>query len=195
MRYLRIANPWKSLHSATEDEILIPCEVVRSSRRTMALQVTADGRLVLRLPYRTPERAAMEFVSAHRDWIGKNYRKAVELQKEKPIYSAEEIRAHMEKLRPVLSHRAAYYAGQLGVDYGRITIRDQKTRWGSCSARGNLNFNWRLALLPEELLDYVVVHELAHRLEMNHSERFWAQVGRVLPDYKERRKRLKEFRF
>ena len=195
MQYLRIANPWKSPHSASEDEILIPCEVVRSSRKTLALQITPDGRLILRLPYRTPIRAAMEFVSEHEDWVGKNYRKTVEQQKEKLVYSAEEIRAYMEKLRPVLSHRAAYFAELLGVNYGRITIRDQKTRWGSCSARGNLNFNWRLALLPDELLDYVVVHELAHRLEMNHSERFWAQVGRVLPDYKERRKRLKEFRF
>ena len=73
------------------------------------------------------------------------------------------------------------------VTYGRITIRDQKSRWGSCSGKGNLNFNWRLILAPEEVLDYVVVHELAHRLEMNHSVRFWGHVERVLPDYKDRR--------
>lgn len=192
MQYLRISSPWKSLHSM--DEILIPYEVVRSSRKTMALQISADGRLILRLPDRMPVETAFDFVSKHEDWIEKNYRKAVELQKEKPVYSSEKIRSYMEKLRPVLRHRVDYYAGIMGVNYGRITIRDQKTRWGSCSSAGNLNFNWRLALLPEELLDYVVVHELAHRMEMNHSERFWAQVGRIIPDYKEKRKRLKAFR-
>ena len=80
----------------------------------------------------------------------------------------------------------------MGVDYGRISVRQQKTRWGSCSVRGNLNFNWKLALMPEEILDYVVVHELAHRVEMNHSPRFWAVVETVLPDWRERRRWLKQ---
>ena len=80
------------------------------------------------------------------------------------------------------------------MDYGRITIREQKTRWGSCSSKGNLNFNWKLVLLAPELLDYVVVHELAHRREMNHSKNFWKIVEAELPDYRERRARLKECR-
>ena len=82
----------------------------------------------------------------------------------------------------------------MGVDYGRITIREQKTRWGSCSSKGNLNFNWKLVLLAPELLDYVVVHELAHRREMNHSKNFWKIVEAELPDYREQRRRLKECR-
>ena len=82
----------------------------------------------------------------------------------------------------------------MGVDYGRITIREQKTRWGSCSSKGNLNFNWKLVLLAPELLDYVVVHELAHRREMNHSKNFWKIVEAELSDYRERRRRLKECR-
>ena len=81
----------------------------------------------------------------------------------------------------------------MGVTYGRITIRAAKTRWGSCSGAGNLNFHWKLILMPDEVLDYVVVHELAHRKQMNHSPAFWAEVEKVLPDYRERRRWLKNW--
>lgn len=80
----------------------------------------------------------------------------------------------------------------MGVTYGRISIREQKTRWGSCSSKGNLNFNWRLIFAPEEVVDYIVVHELAHRKEMNHSRAFYDVVASVLPDYKVQEKWLKE---
>ena len=83
------------------------------------------------------------------------------------------------------------YAAQMNVTYGRIAIRNQQTRWGSCSSKGNLNFNYRLFFLPEELRDYVIVHELAHRRQMNHSKLFWAEVEKVMPDYKVRRQALK----
>ena len=81
------------------------------------------------------------------------------------------------------------------VEYQRVTIRNQKTRWGSCSSKGNLNFNYRLFYLPEELLDYVVVHELAHRRYMNHSPQFWQEVETYCPDYETCRKKLGEYRF
>ena len=87
--------------------------------------------------------------------------------------------------------RVAHFAPLVGVTYGRITVRNQRTRWGSCSSKGNLNFNCLLMLAPPGILDYVVVHELCHRKEMNHSPKFWAEVAKVMPDYKERQKWLR----
>lgn len=106
--------------------------------------------------------------------------------------SQQDIRELAEQALGVLPDKVRYYAGKIGVDYGRITVRNQKTRWGSCSAKGNLNFNCLLMLAPEEVLDYVVVHELCHRKEMNHSKRFWAEVAKIMPDYDEKRRWLKE---
>ena len=97
----------------------------------------------------------------------------------------EEIRALAEEAGRDIPERVSRFAEQIGVTYGRITIRNQKSRWGSCSSRGNLNFNCLLMLAPERERDYVVVHELCHRLEMNHSKRFWREVERILPDYRE----------
>ena len=191
MPYLQIRDPWNP--SAAGRQLKLPCEIVRSERRnTLAVQITTDGRVVLRIPARVSTREALAFAARHEAWIGTHYKKAAERQENRIEYSAQEIRAYTEKLRPALKRRVDFYAGRMGVTYGRISIRNQKTRWGSCSGAGNLNFNWRLALLDAELADYVIVHELAHRLEMNHSPRFWAQVKRVLPDYQSRRRRLKE---
>ena len=106
--------------------------------------------------------------------------------------SREEIQKLAEKALEYIPKRVNYFAKQIGVTYGRITIRNQKTRWGSCSSKGNLNFNCLLMLTPPEVIDYVVVHELSHRKEMNHSKAFWAEVEKVLPNYKEQVKWLKE---
>ena len=109
-----------------------------------------------------------------------------------PLPAPEEEYAYREQARRVLTEKTAYYAKLMGVTYGRISIRGQKTRWGSCSAKGNLNYNWKLMLCPEEVQDYVVVHELAHRREMNHSKAFYRIVEEILPDYRERMRWLKD---
>ncbi|WP_230398437.1 M48 metallopeptidase family protein [Novisyntrophococcus fermenticellae] len=98
----------------------------------------------------------------------------------------------LENMKRKITDRVSYYGNLMGVTWGRITIRNQKTRWGSCSSKGNLNFNYQLYYMKEDLLDYVIVHELAHRRHMNHSLEFWQEVERYYPDYRECRKRLKK---
>ena len=99
------------------------------------------------------------------------------------LLSPEQIRELAEQAKTVIPQRVAHFAPLVGVTWGRITIRSQKSKWGSCSSKGNLNFNCLLMLAPPQVLDAVVVHELCHRLEMNHSPRFYAHVHRVMPDY------------
>jgi len=92
----------------------------------------------------------------------------------------------------LLKERVGHWAALMGLDYGRVFIKDQRSLWGSCSTKGNLNFNWRLAFAPKEVLDYVVIHELAHRREMNHSKRFWAVVAGYCPGFREHRRWLND---
>ena len=166
--------------------------LVRSDRKTISIRLDADGTLIVRAPKRTSRSQIEQILEGHAGWIEK-HRALLAKERASAIRITPEMRAEgIRRAREIFPVRAAYFADRLGVDFGTITIREQKTRWGSCSSAGNLNFNWKLVLLPPELLDYVVVHELAHRLEMNHSPRFWAIVGSVLPDYKRLRKRLKE---
>lgn len=182
-----------------EDSVLVyyRAELVRSSRKTIALQIKADGKIFVRAPWRVPERELQNFLESRTGWLGEHLLKTAERLAEKEAAPPEDAAGLREKRRefaPLLEQKVAYYAARMGVTYGRITIRSQKTRWGSCSSAGNLNFNIRLADLPEELLDYVVVHELAHRREMNHSADFWNIVEREMPDWRERRKKLREYR-
>jgi len=100
--------------------------------------------------------------------------------------------ADRERARGIINARAAHWAALLDVKYNRIAIKGQRSLWGSCSRKGNLNFNWRLAAAPPEALDYVVVHELCHLREMNHSRKFWAHVAAACPDYKTHRRWLRD---
>lgn len=173
----------------------VTVEIIRSSRKTMSLEVTKDGRVLVRAPYKMPETRIRAFVEEKKEWLGRNVEKMEQRRQKKEQAGAvteEQRRAGTEAARAKIAERAAYYAPILGVTYKRITVRDQKSRWGSCSGKGNLNFTWKLILTPPEILDYVVVHELCHRLEMNHSDRFWSHVERILPDYRERRAWLKK---
>lgn len=170
--------------------------LVRSSRKTLAVQIRADGTVIARAPLRMPKDRILCFLSEKASWIrmqqGRMQERENMRQQARIHLDAAQEKELRERAKSVLAQRTAYFARQVGVTYGRITVRDQKTRWGSCSQTGNLNFNFRLILAPLEVLDYVVVHELCHRRQMNHSTQFWQEVAQVLPDYRKRKAWLTE---
>ncbi len=163
--------------------------VIRSHRKTLALHILPDGSVEVRCPKTFSQQRIREFVEDKTPWILK---KLKTIPKPAEKLSSKELKDLTAKAKAMLSEKLRHYAPLVGVDYGRVTVRHQKTRWGSCSAKGNLNFNCLLALAPPEVMDYVVVHELCHRKQLNHSDRFWAQVEKILPDYAQRRKWLRE---
>lgn len=172
--------------------------VIRSNRKTVAIRVNADFSVTLRVPLRVTKRDIEKILKEKESWIIKHQaeiarRKEEYASKSGPKLTDAEIRELADRALNYIPERVAYFAPIVGVKYGRITIRNQKTRWGSCSSKGNLNFNCLLMLAPPEVIDYVVVHELCHRKEMNHSAAFWNEVAKVLPDYKASVKWLKEF--
>ncbi len=170
-------------------------KLIRSRRNTISIEVTTDAKVIVRAPNRASLSDINRFIGEKADWIDKSLnkmRQRKEEQSQKKELSPQEVKLLVTRAKRIIPQRVRYYADIMGVTYGRITIRMQKSRWGSCSGKGNLNFNCLLMRAPDAIIDYVVVHELCHLKEMNHSPRFWAEVEKILPDYKERRKWLKD---
>ena len=172
-------------------------QIIRSKRKTIGIEVNVEGAVIVRAPKRVSKREIERLLKEKETWIMKSIAKMQQRKAEiesnsEPSLTMDGIHELANRALEYIPQRVAYYAPIVGVDYGRITIRNQKTRWGSCSGKGNLNFNCLLMLTPAEVIDYVVVHELCHRIEMNHSKAFWSEVERVLPGYKSARKWLKD---
>lgn len=168
--------------------------VIKSNRKTVSIQVTENG-VIVRAPYRMTNAQIRKFVSEHEAWIEKHTKRFVEQSKAESAIeklTMDEIRELADRALKYIPTRVEYYAPLVGVTYGNITIRNQKSRWGSCSSKGNLNFNCLLMLTPPEVIDSVVVHELCHRKQMNHSKEFYDEVHRVYPDYDKWNKWLKK---
>ena len=159
----------------------IAYQLIRSDRKTVSIQITPQGELLVRCPRRMRASDADTFVQSKRSWIEKHL---ASREPPQPPLTKPEHQALARQAAAVLPEKAARYAARLGVSFGRITIRTQRKRWGSCSAQGNLSFNCLLMLAPEAVQDYVVLHELCHRKQMTHSPRFWALVEHFMPDYK-----------
>lgn len=169
-------------------------EVLRSRRKTLSARIR-EGKIEVRAPLGTTDAEIRLFLEKHRAWLEKHLLEARALEQAKAgmrRLSRAEIKLLKEKAMKVIPERAAYFAPLIGVTYGRISVRCQKTRWGSCSAKGDLSFNCLLMLAPAGVIDSIVVHELCHRKVMNHSGRFYAEVLRVMPDYRQHRDWLKE---
>lgn len=159
--------------------------VIKSRRRTMSVEIK-DCHIIVRVPYGTTDETTEAFLLKNKSWIDKHVEMAEKRAKEcenVEKLSPKELDALADRAVEYIPARVRHFAPLIGVEYGRITIRSQRTVWGSCSSKGNLNFNCLLMLTPPEVIDSIVVHELCHLKHMNHSKRFYAEVFRAYPDY------------
>ncbi len=230
----------------------IPVQVIYSKRKTISLEIKAEGRIIARVPNFLPDKEIKKIIEENKSKLYGKYKEYyLDENQQFPkvkgysdiYYSGAalpfvlgELKLIIEKrqgkedagifyrrlpdggrtltvvtmsedsefirncitdwyrryAKETLAKKTAYYSRQMQTDYNRISVREQRTRWGSCSSKGNLNFNWKLMMMPEVVIDYVVVHELAHRKHMDHSSSFWREVEKTLPDYRERKAWLKK---
>lgn len=169
--------------------------IIRSGRKSVSARFRSDGVLEIRAPYNVSEKQISAFINANQNALERLEKKCLSTQETAAALGSltpEEIAELTEKAKKYIPERVSFYASKVGVSYGKITIRSQKSRWGSCSSKGNLNFNCLLMLTPPEVIDSVVVHELCHRIEMNHSEKFYSIVYGIFPDYERCSKWLKK---
>jgi predicted metal-dependent hydrolase len=210
-------------------------KIVRTKRKTLAIEVTRDARLIVRAPQRMPHETIERFVEKKRGWIEKKKREAQKkralsvpkrfengelfwyLGRSYPLKVVENgvaplsfddgfalskkrcadahalfVAWYKARAKEVIHERLLYYSDLSGIEFTLFRITGAKKRWGSCNSKGNLHFAWRLVMAPLPVVEYVAVHELAHIVEKNHSERFWRRVERILPDYKDRRAWLRK---
>lgn len=168
--------------------------ITKSRRRSISITVSNEGKVLVKAPVEASNKVIEEFLYSKKTWICRRLekiqtenRKALEMG----MISEAELEEIKRKARKVITERVEYYSKLSGISYNRIFIRNQSTRWGSCSAEGNLNFNCLLVLMPLEVLDSVVIHELCHRRQMNHSKAFYAEVYKLCPNYDKLDKWLK----
>jgi hypothetical protein len=172
----------------------VPYTVRRNKRaKYVRLTVYPDNRVVVTLPQRAAESAAEAFVHEKWDWLVKRltyYKQFTDTSL--AALGKRDYKKHKEAARALAHARLLHFNQTYGFKYRKIFIRNQKTCWGSCTAKGNLNFNYKILFLPDTLRDYVIVHELCHISELNHSKKFWALVSRGIPNHSHVRKELKK---
>ncbi len=222
-----------------EDEI-IECKLIKSDRKSIAIEITRDGEVLIRVPKKMKEQDLGRIIKSRQRWIyvrvmaarerqpvsnlyvtgrkllflGQQIELQVEYQNKRErvfqlgdklhVWIMEEHKEQIPRMieqwyrhqaRIILRNLTDKYANMMNLSVNQIFIKDQKTRWGSCSAKHNLNYNYRLVMAPEPVIEYVVIHELCHLIHMNHSVDFWHEVEKVQPEYKKYRKWLKEHQY
>jgi predicted metal-dependent hydrolase len=170
-------------------------KLVRSRRRTLALEIKKDGGLLVRSPLKFSTESVHRFIEQKKSWIERKQKEAIEKNRLRllvPKLSDDLVEYHKKLAEQKISERLGHYASRLGISYRRYRISSARSRWGSCARSGRLSFSWRLAMAPAPVLDYVIIHELIHILEHNHSGRFWEKVKQICPEYKRCKQWLKE---
>ena len=173
--------------SMKREDTVPPYSLIRSSRRSMAIEVRPGGRVLVRVPKEVSDGEARAFVLAHRARV----ERAVERMRAKAAPQPpgeEEIKELRRRARAEMPGRVEYWCKRLGLKAGRVKITSAQTRWGSCSSKGNICFSYLLMRCPDEFIDYVALHEVAHLTHPNHGRGFYALIERHMPDYKRRRK-------
>lgn len=168
----------------------------RRGTRYLRISVSGEGAIAVAAPWHINQRAIDAFLREKAAWI---FEKLQYFQEHPEHITTKGTQAHYrrykEEARARVHARLRHYNQFYQLTWQRIAIRNQKTCWGSCSVRGNLSFNYKVALLPERLADYVIVHELCHLRELNHSPKFWRLVAHTLPDYAALKKELRTVTF
>lgn len=166
-------------------------KLIRSGRKTLAAEISREGEVIVRAPYKMSIQYIEKFLENNRQRIENAIQRA---KKRKPSYSSDAPEADFlrKKAEEIIPPKVEHYAKLMNLEPKSIRITAAQKRFGSCSSRGSLCFSFNLMQYPDEAIDYVVVHELAHLKELNHSKKFWAIVEKYMPDYKKRRAMLKE---
>ncbi len=167
-------------------------KIIRSNRRTAALEITPTLEIIVRAPRFMRDRDIQRFVESHQQWLQKHMEiQRIRQANRPPAPTPEEEQVLRERAASILPQKVVYYAAIMGVQPTGVRITSAKKRFGSCSGKNALCFSWRLMMYPEDAIDYVVVHELAHIRHHDHSAAFYRFVASVMPDYKWREKLLK----
>jgi len=171
----------------------IDCQIKKSRRaKNIRLSVRSDGSALLTIPWWAPKSLALKFLEEKKFWLVEKIKNKQAELKINPKRTRKDYLENKESARKFVWGRLEHFNSFYNFEYKNIAIRDQKTRWGSCSRKKNLNFSYRIIFLPSELADYLIVHELCHLKEMNHSPRFWALVEKTISNYKLLRKSLRK---
>lgn len=170
-------------------------EIIYAKRKTMALMVTREGKVLVKAPNRTPEKYITDFVESKIAWISKKVSHVSNSQTLIKDLNLEQIDKQKQKKesKKIVSEALNRWSTIMGLEFKHIRISSARTRWGSCSHQNTISINWRLSLLPLDLLEYVVIHELAHIKEKNHSARFWRLVEQYCPNWRQKRLELKKY--
>ena len=165
--------------------------LIRSKRKTLAIEVTAEAELLVRAPMRASLKDIEKFIDGNREWIEVHIESAKDRALRHPEPDATTQEKYIADAKSYIPERVKYYSELMRVEPAGITVTGAKKRFGSCSGKNRLCFSWRIMEYPKELVDYVIVHELAHIKHHNHSRDFYRFVESIMPDYKDRQKRLK----